>query len=97
MFIHRLTIPGQNMLKLYRLLDDYQRAYPGVILNRWVGHLGKVYRIEARENLHQLLADAGFPCSVEDTRFFGDWDNPQDAIYDKWREYYQVPDRDDEV
>jgi len=27
------------------------------------------------------------------TRFANDWENDQDAIYDKWREHYHVPER----
>jgi hypothetical protein len=63
-YIHHVTVTGETMTTLRRLLADYDAAHPGVIRNHAVGHMGKAYMIYATEDLTPLLRDAGLPCSV---------------------------------
>ena len=63
-----------------------------------------INRLTARERilLAKLLLDSVVAAEVNDemdwqqlslTAFEADWDNPDDAIYDNWRELYNVPAR----
>ncbi len=66
--------------------------------------LGTIKRFTATERLvlAKLLLDSLVVDEAEDVAdwlkmglaaFEQDWDNPEDAIYDKWRELYGVPAR----
>ena len=69
----------------------YRWARKGMIRLYKVGSRSTRVRLEDVKRLSTPAEESGTPwASVAEDSFAKDWDNPQDAIYDNWREIYGV-------
>src|SRR5438128_1303338 len=65
-YIHHVAVDSKNYKLFFRVLEEYIREHPDVIISHAVGFLGHNYLVRATEDISDVFRDAGIVCSVNE-------------------------------